>query len=71
MFRSYTEDRTVPAPAAGTITALLTLRDQIIGPILAGVRSPRLGRKPAVWTQIDRDYEALRIGMQTLFHPSA
>ncbi|HEY3871992.1 MAG TPA: hypothetical protein VGM10_26755 [Actinocrinis sp.] len=32
------------------------------------MRSPRLGRKPAVWTQIDRDYETLRIGMQTLFH---
>jgi hypothetical protein len=58
----------VTPQAAGTITALLTLRDQIIGPILAGVRSPRLGRKPAAWTQIDRDYETLRIGMQTLFH---
>jgi hypothetical protein len=27
---------------------------------------PRLGRKPAHWTAIDRDYETLRIGMQTL-----
>jgi hypothetical protein len=54
--------------AAGTITALLTLRDQVIGPILAGVRSPQFGRKLAVWTQIDRDYETLRIGMQTLLH---
>jgi hypothetical protein len=36
-------------------------------PILAGVRSPRLGRKPAHWTAVDRDYETLRIGMQTLF----
>jgi hypothetical protein len=35
---------------------------------LAGVRSPRRGRKPTIWTRIDRDYEALRIGMQTLFH---
>jgi len=34
----------------------------------AGVRSPRQGRKPAHWTRIDRDYEALRSGMQTLFH---
>jgi len=24
--------------------------------------------KPARWTQIDRDYETLRIGMLTLFH---
>ena len=26
-----------------------------------------MGRKPAHWTDIDRDYENLRIGMQTLF----
>jgi hypothetical protein len=57
-----------PNPAAGTIAALLTLRDQVIGPILAGIRSPRLGRKPATWTPIDRDYEKIRIDMQTLLH---
>jgi hypothetical protein len=58
----------VPPTAARTIVALLTLRDQVIGPILAGVRSPRLGRNPAHWTRVDRDYETLRIGMQSLFH---
>ena len=52
---------------ARTISALLALRDQVIAPILAGVRSPRMGREPAVWTRVDRDYETLRIGMQTLF----
>jgi hypothetical protein len=57
-----------PAPAARTIAALLALRDQVIAPILAGVRSPRRGRKPAHWALIDRDYETLRIGMQALFH---
>ena len=57
----------VPPRAARTITALLTLRDHVIAPILAGVRSPRMGRKPAHWTRVDRDYENLRIGMQTLF----
>src|SRR5918995_952666 len=57
----------IPPTAARTIAALLALRDQVIGPILAGVRSPRLGRKPAHWTAVDRDYETLRIGMQTLF----
>ena len=57
----------VPALAARTIAALLTLRDQIIAPILAGVRSPRLGRKPAHWTRVDRHYEQIRIDMQTLF----
>jgi hypothetical protein len=58
----------LPAEAARTIAALLTLREQVIGPILAGVRSPRPGRKPAHWTRIDRDYETLRTDMQTLFH---
>jgi hypothetical protein len=57
----------VPAQAARTVAALLALRDQVIAPILAGVRSPRMGRKPAVWTAVDRDYEQLRIHMQTLF----
>jgi hypothetical protein len=57
----------VPPPAARTITALLTLRDHVIAPILSGVRSPRMGRKPKTWTPVDRDYENLRIGMQALF----
>jgi hypothetical protein len=45
---------------------LLVLRDQVIAPILAGVRSPRQGRKPAHWTTIDRGYEQIRVHMQTL-----
>ena len=53
--------------AVRTIVALLTLRDHVIAPILAGVRSPRRGRPPAHWTRVDRDYQTLRIGMQTLF----
>ena len=58
----------VPPGAARTIAAMLTLRDHVIAPILAGVRSPRPGRKPAHWTLIDRNYETLRIDMQALFH---
>jgi hypothetical protein len=58
----------LPAQPARIITALLTLREQVISPILAGIRSPRMGRKPATWTQVDRDYEKIRIGMQDLFH---
>ena len=42
-------------------------RDQVIAPILAAVRSPRMGRKPAHWTRVDRDYERIRIDMQTFF----
>jgi hypothetical protein len=58
----------IPPGSARTVAALLALRDQVIAPILAGVRSPRRGRKPATWTPVDGDYEALRIGMQALFH---
>ena len=61
----------VPPQAARTIAALLTLRDQVITPILAAVRSPRMGRKPAHWTRVDRDYERIRIDMQTLFNDLA
>jgi hypothetical protein len=53
--------------AARTITALTVLREQVLAPILAGVRSPRQDRKPAARTRIDRDYETLRINMHTLF----
>ncbi len=61
----------VPPRAARTIAALLTLRDQVIAPILAGLRSPRMGRKLAHWTPVDRDYERIRIDMQTLFNDLA
>jgi hypothetical protein len=57
----------VTLTAARTIAALLTLREQVIAPILAGVRVPHQGRPPKTWTRIDRDYEALRRNMTTLF----
>jgi hypothetical protein len=56
----------LPPHAARTITALLSLRDHVIAPILAGLHSPRMGRKPKTWTTVDRDYEQIRINMQTL-----
>ena len=40
----------VPPHAARTIIAVLTLRDHVISPIIAGVRVPRRGRPPATWT---------------------
>jgi hypothetical protein len=58
----------LPPQPARVITALLTLREHVISPILAGVRSPHMGRKPTTWTRIDRNYETLRIHMHTLFH---
>jgi DNA-binding transcriptional MerR regulator len=57
----------VPFPAARTISALLTLRDQVIGPLIAGIRTQETSRKPVIWTGIDRDYEALRADMYCLF----
>ena len=60
----------VPGQAARTIAALLTLREHVIAPILAGVRR-RQGRPPNTRTRIDRDYENLRTGMRTLFHDLA
>ena len=55
----------------GILDQLPTLRDQVIAPILAAVRSPRMGRKPAHWTRVDRDYERLHIDMQTLLNDLA
>lgn len=53
--------------ATRVLTGFIALRDQVIAPILAGLRSPRQGRKPSRWTAIDRDYEQIRVTMQKLF----
>jgi len=57
----------VPPDAARTMTALVVLRDHVIGPILAGCRVPMRGRRPNTWTVIDGDYETLRRDMVGLF----
>jgi len=57
----------VPADAARTITAITALRDQVIAPLLGGVRGPRTVRDITSWTPVEHDYEALRCGMETLF----
>jgi hypothetical protein len=57
----------VPGDAARTIAAILTIRDHVIAPLIAGIRTPHLGRPPKHWTNIDRDYETLRLGMKTQF----
>jgi hypothetical protein len=54
----------VPPPAAHTIAGLLTLREQVIASILAGIRSPRPGRKPKTWTQTVSLLERLSGGWQ-------
>ena len=57
----------LPGPAARTISALLTLRDHVIAPILAGAEIRRHHHVPARLTPIDQDYEHLRTDMATLF----
>jgi len=47
---------------------LVTLREQVIAPILAGARIPKRGRRPNAWIVVDRDYDTLRVNMLTLFH---
>lgn len=56
----------VPELAARTIAALLALRDKVIAPLAAGIRTPRRGSPPKNWTTIDRNYETLRRDMNTL-----
>ncbi len=57
----------VAPTAARTISALLTLRDQVIVSLLAGVGSPWVGHPPCTLTPADRHYETLRIDMEALF----
>lgn len=56
----------VPGDGARTVSAVITLRDHVIAPVLAGVRKPN-GRPPRTYTRIDRDYDTLRSGLRTLF----
>src|SRR5205085_3396929 len=57
----------VPPDAARTMTALLVLRDHVIGPIMAGCRVPWRGRRPQRWTVVDSHYETIRRDMVALF----
>jgi hypothetical protein len=61
--------RRYQAPPAGvrTIAALLILRDQVIKPVLAGVRNRKVGRKPTTWSVVDQHYETLRLDLRHLF----
>jgi len=54
-------------PGLKTVAALLVLRDKVVQPLLAGVATPTLGRKPKNWRRIDQHYETLRLDMRGLF----
>ena len=49
------------------IAALLVLRDHVIKPILAGVRTSAPSAKPPISTLIDQHYNQLRLDFQPLF----
>lgn len=53
--------------AIRSIGALVTIREKLLRPILAGVGKPKLGRKPKNWSLIDAHYETLRQDMFRLF----
>ena len=55
--------------AVRTVTALLTLREQVIAPILAGVRDPDPATATTC-TAVDRDYQHLRTGHARPVRPS-
>ena len=57
----------VPPDGLRTLAALVVLREHVIKPLLAGVRSPHQGRPPKSWTPLDRHYQTLRVDMQQLF----
>lgn len=51
-----------------TVAALVVLRERVIQPLLAGIATPRLGRRPKNWSCIDQHYETLRLNMRSLLH---
>lgn len=57
----------VPPHGLRTITALVVLREQVIKPLLGGVRTPHQGWPPKSWTPLDHHYQTLRAHMQRLF----
>lgn len=56
----------VAPEAIRAVATVLTLREKVIAPIAAGVRD-KADHAPNTSTPIDRDYQALRADMRTLF----
>ena len=56
----------VQPTALRAVTAVLTLREKVIAPLVAGVRDD-LDHTPSDCTRIDRDYQRLRADMRVLF----
>jgi hypothetical protein len=54
-------------PSMRAITTLLVLREHVIGPLLAGARTPPRASEPPKWTLVDQHYRQLQLDMQPLF----
>lgn len=50
------------------MTALVTLRDKAIKPVLAGVGKPKRGARPKQETAVDKQYRLIHQEMRSLFH---
>jgi hypothetical protein len=57
----------VPPDGLRTIAALVVLREQVIKPLLAAVRTPHQGCMPTTCTPLDAHYQTLRLNLQQLF----
>ena len=57
----------VPPEALRTITAVTTIREKVLAPLLGEVRSPRHVARGRNWTPVEHDYEKLRSAMEDLF----
>jgi len=54
------------SPGLKTVAALVVLREKVLEPPLAGLTTPRVGRKPKNWSGIDQHDETLRFNMRSL-----
>jgi hypothetical protein len=50
------------------MTALLTLREKVIKPVLAGAAKPKRGPKPLWQSDLDIQYAKVQSEMRSLFH---
>ena len=57
----------VSPDAIRAVAALLTLREKVIAPLVAGIRDD-LDHTPSTCTRIDRNYQRLRADLRVLFH---
>jgi hypothetical protein len=57
----------VSASSMRAVSALYVLRDQVIRPVLAGVRATQQQPQPTLAPALDRHYERLRLDLQPVF----